>query len=85
MDNKIILFSNLKGGVGKSCLSVLFSTYLHEQGIPVMVVDADIQQSIFRQRQRELSENPYAALPWQLQPFNSDDLETVKSVIESLK
>ena len=42
MDNKIILFSNLKGGVGKSCLSVLFSTYLHEQGIPVMVVDADI-------------------------------------------
>lgn len=85
MDNKIILFSNLKGGVGKSCLSVLFSTYLHEQGIPVMVVDADIQQSIFRHRQRELAEKPDSALPWQLQPFNSDELETVKSVIDSLK
>ena len=53
MENKIILFSNVKGGVGKSTLCSMFATYCAEKGIPTAVVDADLQQSLVRQRQRE--------------------------------
>ena len=53
MENKIILFSNVKGGVGKSTLCSLFATYCAEKGIPTAVVDADLQQSLVRQRKRE--------------------------------
>jgi len=44
--NRLIIFSNLKGGVGKSTLCALFSNYLAEQGETVMVIDADLQQSL---------------------------------------
>ena len=56
MENKIILFTNIKGGVGKTTLCSLFATYLAQQNIPGAVMDADIQQSLFRHRQRELQE-----------------------------
>ena len=57
MNNKIILFTNIKGGVGKTTLCGLFATFCAEKGIPVAVMDADIQQSLFRHRQRELQQN----------------------------
>ncbi len=85
MKNQIILFSNVKGGTGKSCLCGLFCSFLAEKGVPVMAIDADIQQTLFRHRQRELTENPDATIPWQLQPFNTSDMDNVKSVLESLK
>lgn len=85
MKNQIILFSNVKGGTGKSCLCGLFCSFLAEKGAPEMAIDADIQQTLFRHRQRELTENPDATIPWQLQPFNTSDMDNVKSVLESLK
>lgn len=66
MKNKIVLFSNIKGGVGKTTLCALYASYLAEQGIPVFVVDADLQASLFRHRKREADVDPEAELPGQL-------------------
>ena len=43
--SKIILFSNIKGGVGKTTLCAHFAEYLSMKGVPVVAVDADIQGS----------------------------------------
>ena len=61
--NKIILFTNIKGGVGKTSCCALFAQYLCENGYPVKVLDADIQASLSRHRERELAANPDAAIP----------------------
>jgi len=41
----IFAFTNSKGGVGKSTLSVHFAVWLKEQGASVALVDADVQGS----------------------------------------
>ena len=46
--SKIILFSNIKGGVGKTTLCAHFAEYLSMKGVPVVAVDADIQASLSR-------------------------------------
>lgn len=85
MNNQIILFSNVKGGTGKSCLCGLFCSFLAEKGIPVVAIDADIQQTLFRHRERELADNPDATIPWQLQPFDTSDMDSVKEILKRLK
>ena len=40
---RIILFTNIKGGVGKTSCCALFAQYLCENGYSVKVLDADIQ------------------------------------------
>jgi len=61
---KIILFSNTKGGTGKSTLCMHFATYLAQKGYSIAVLDADSQQSITDLRHRELITNPDAEIPW---------------------
>ena len=85
LKNRIVLFTNIKGGVGKTTLCGLFATYLAQQGIPVAVMDADIQQSLYRHRQRDLSDNPTEELPWQIQSINTSDDEMVESLVKKLK
>ena len=85
MKNQVVLFTNVKGGTGKSCLCGLFCNYLAENGVPVMALDADIQQTLFRHRQREVAEHSEATIPWQLQPFDTSDIGNVKAVLERLK
>jgi chromosome partitioning protein len=41
----IIVVANTKGGVGKSTLAVLLSTWLHKQGHSVILADCDTQHS----------------------------------------
>ena len=53
MKNRIIIFSNIKGGVGKTPLCALFANRLIEHGVPTIVIDADLQASLYRHRQRE--------------------------------
>ena len=55
MKNKIIIFSNIKGGVGKTTLCALFASYLAEKGCPVIAIDADLQASLYRHRQGRCS------------------------------
>ena len=86
MDNKIILFTNIKGGVGKTTLCSLFATYAAEQGIPVAVLDVDIQQSLFRHRARDLQENNgKKSLPWQIKSVSTSDDEGVETLMEKLE
>ena len=51
--NHFVLFSNIKGGIGKSSLCTLFAHYLTAKGEDVAVIDADIQRTIARQRTRD--------------------------------
>lgn len=86
MKNKIVLFSNIKGGVGKSSLCALFATYCAEKGIPTAVVDADLQQSIIRQRERELkTAGEEVQEPWQLISLDTSDVKGVENMMENLK
>ena len=54
MKNNIIAVANWKGGCGKTLVSALLCHYLRLKEIPVMAIDADVQQSLFRQRMFEL-------------------------------
>lgn len=56
--NKIVLFSNVKGGVGKSTLCGMFASYLLSKGENVVIVDADSQASLYRHRQRDIQDFP---------------------------
>ena len=58
MSNTIVVaFSNQKGGVGKSTLTVLLASYLYyEKGVKVAIMDCDSpQHSLVGERNRELN------------------------------
>ena len=85
MQNKIVIFSNIKGGVGKTTLCALFASYLVENGYPVIAVDADLQASLYRHRQREKSVDPETQAPWNVELLNTSDGEQLKKVIDKMK
>ncbi len=64
--NKVILFSNIKGGVGKTTLCALFCEYLKENGFEVAAFDADIQASLLRHRERELEADTKQCASWSI-------------------
>lgn len=85
MDNKIIIFSNIKGGVGKTTLCALFASYLAEQGYPVIAIDADLQASLYRHRKRESDVNPDIVPMWNVELLNTADAEQTQLVVDKLK
>lgn len=85
MKNFIIVSVGLKGGGGKSTVCANLAIHLIDQGIPVIVYDADIQQTLVRHRQRELAEHSDAQPPYQLMPFSTADAESVKANMAQLK
>ena len=82
---KIVLYTNPKGGVGKSCLCGIFANYLSQMGMKVAVIDADVQQSLFRHRKRDLQGNPEARLPWDIRNFQDKSPEQVANILTKLK
>ena len=82
--NMIILFTNIKGGVGKTSTCALFAQYLYECGYPVMVLDADIQASLSRHRERELAANPDVTVPWEVSNIDTADRQSLMSSIEEV-
>ena len=80
----IILFTNIKGGVGKTSTCALFAQYLYESGYPVTVLDADIQASLSRHRERELAANPDVTVPWEVSTIDTADRESLMSSIEEV-
>lgn len=82
---EIILLVSLKGGVGKSLLCAHLASAIHALDFPVIVVDADIQQTLVRHRQRELAEHSDAKIPYILQPLDTSNPEQVKAVMAKLK
>ena len=81
----IILFSNLKGGVGKTTLCAHFCEYLTMKGFHVTAADADLQASLSRHRERELQESPGHPVPWEIVRLNTLDTETLKSDLKELR
>ena len=55
-DNHIELFANQKGGVGKTTLCALFANYLDNKNVPLLVLDADIQQTLKDRRDDDLKQ-----------------------------
>lgn len=85
MKNKIIIFSNIKGGVGKTTLCALFASYLAEKGCPVIAIDADLQASLYRHRQREKDVAPEAQIPWNVELLDTSDRGHLERVMGKLK
>ena len=85
MENKIVLFSNIKGGVGKTTLCALFASYLAEKGVPVIAIDADLQASLYRHRQREEKVDPEFNAPWSVELLNTSDQANLMAVLENIK
>ena len=85
MSNKIIVFSNIKGGTGKTQLCATAATFLLECGYPVYVIDADIQQSLSRHYQRDLEARPNADKLWPVYFLDTSDIEHVKDIIGQVK
>ena len=82
---KIVLYTNVKGGVGKTTLCGVFATYLANSGRTVAVVDADLQQSLFRHRKRDLQQNPDACLPWEINTLRGRTPEETAIIMANLK
>ncbi len=72
-NNKIIVFANQKGGVGKSTLCILLANYLSYWKKDVCIIDTDLQQSASLQREQDRltfgEEEPYS-----IQSFEVSDL-----------
>ena len=85
MNNKIVLFSNIKGGVGKTTLCALFASYLAEKGVPVITIDADLQASLYRHRQREVKVDPDHQAPWSVELLNTADANHLKTLLQNIK
>lgn len=77
---KKIVFSNRKGGTGKSTLCIQFANYLIGIGKMVAVFDADPQQSIVNLRNREVATNPDAELPWRVWNTSENTTEFLQKV-----
>lgn len=85
MKNRIVIFSNIKGGVGKTTLCALFASYLAERGYPVIAIDADLQASLYRHRQRERDVAPDVQAPWNVDLLDTAKGDHLKNVMSKLK
>lgn len=83
--NITIIFSNIKGGVGKTTLCALFASYLAEKGYPVIAIDADLQASLYRHRQREKDVAPDTRIPWNVEMLDTSDSDRLVQVVTKLK
>ena len=83
--NKIILLSIIKGGVGKTTTSAHFAEYLTEKGLSAIAVDADLQASLSRHRERELEADPEQQTPWEIVKLNTLDANKLKSDLKKLR
>ena len=80
--NKIIVFANQKGGVGKSTLCILLADYLVYWKKDVCIIDTDLQQSATLQREQYKQtfgeEEPYSILS-----FEVSDPKTLLMLMEN--
>jgi len=83
--SKVVLFSNIKGGVGKTTLCAHFSEYLNEKGMSVSAADADIQASLTRHREREIEADPEHAVSWEIIKLNTLDAGKLKADMKKLR
>lgn len=83
--NQIILFSNIKGGVGKTTLCSTFAFYLWKIGMPVIVYDADIQRSLYRHREREKAADYNCDIPFEIGVLDTSVAQRLMNSMKLLK
>lgn len=83
--NKIIVFGNQKGGVGKTTLCTQFANYLAGLHLPVFVIDCDSQRTIYDKRQVDIRSHGEDAFGYKIQPFNIADEEKVQVLMKNLR
>ena len=80
--NKIVVFANQKGGVGKSTLCILLADYLAYWKKDVCIIDTDLQKSATLQREQDRQtfgeEEPYS-----IQSFEVSDPKTMQMLMEN--
>lgn len=76
---KFVVFSNIKGGVGKTTLCIAFAHYLVSKGESVQVLDADIQKSVVSLRAVDLKKGE-KSIPWDV--VSSFDIKSDGDVSE---
>ena len=80
--NKIVVFANQKGGVGKSTLCILLADYLAYWKKDVCIIDTDLQQSASLQREQDRQtfgeDEPYSILS-----FEVSDPRTMQMLMEN--
>lgn len=80
-NNKIIVFANQKGGVGKTTLCTMFANYLSMMGKNVLVIDADVQQTISMKRTIDVKNGNEQ--PYKVQVLKIEDEKEVQGVIKA--
>lgn len=82
MDKRIIFFTGLKGGVGRSVLSEAYAAYLVSKGLPVTVIDADANNTatVISRRRKCTGAPSYTIVPLDCSKANS--IETVRDFFE---
>jgi chromosome partitioning protein len=85
-ENKIVVFANQKGGVGKTALCVLFANYLVSKNKQVTVIDADIQKSIQGIRNNDTRQYGNDAFTYYVQSFDvSKGRDAVAKLVDAAK
>ena len=84
MKNRIVVFANQKGGVGKSTLCLLLANYLNWKRKNVCIIDTDLQQTIagIRNDDKEFygDTEPYA-----IQGFDISTPEVMQQLMNNSK
>lgn len=83
-ENRIILFANQKGGVGKTTLCGLFANYLSvNQHVPLLVIDADPQQTFYGRRKDDLRREQEVA--YKVQSMTIKSSENTHIIMQNLR
>lgn len=81
MKNRVIVFANQKGGVGKSTLSLLLGNYLNWKKENVCIIDTDLQQTIVGIRKDDLEFYSDAA-PYDIRGFDIGTPEVMQDLMD---
>ena len=83
-ENRIVLFANQKGGVGKTTLCGLFANYLSvDRKVPLLVIDADPQQTFSGRRKDDLRRQ--ADVPYVVQSMTIKNPENTLTIMKNLR
>ncbi|MDY5630902.1 MAG: ParA family protein [Bacteroidaceae bacterium] len=82
--NKIIIFGNQKGGVGKTTLCTMFANYLADRDVPVAVIDCDGQQTIHEKRIGDTKLFADNQPRYSITPFSVSDAESVNALMNNV-
>lgn len=83
--NAIIAVANQKGGVGKTTVCTTYANHLAAGGHPVLVIDGDGQQSIYKKRHDDIKAFPGEKIPWNVQPYELLDFGNAKELMEACR